>query len=140
MAIVTISNAKLSSLNAIKGGVFYAAGVFVIGFGLGIARTLFIAPLVSQEWAIMIELPVILTFSWLLCGRSVQKMQVSDKLFDRALMGTVALLFLICAELALWLLISSQPIASFFSRYGTPAGFIGLGGQLLFALFPLLKR
>ncbi len=137
---MTSSTTKQKTLNAIKGGVFYAFGVFAIGFGLGIVRTLFLLPFMPQEWAIMIELPVILTFSWLLCGRSVQKMQVSDKLFDRALMGTVALLFLICAELALWLLISSQPIASFFSRYGTPAGFIGLGGQLLFALFPLLKR
>jgi hypothetical protein len=52
------------------------------------------------------ELPLILTFSWLLCGRSVLRMQVSDKLVDRVVMGTVALLFLICAELVLYQLIS----------------------------------
>jgi hypothetical protein len=86
------------------------------------------------------ELPLILTFSWLLCGRSVLRMQVSDKLVDRVVMGTVALLFLICAELVLYQLISSEPTVKFFARYATLAGFIGLCGQLLFALFPLLKR
>jgi hypothetical protein len=85
------------------------------------------------------ELPGILGLSWVLCGRSITKMKVTPQISKRLVMGSVAFLLLISAELALWQIMFDTPTSAFFARYTNLAGIMGLGAQVLFALFPLLQ-
>jgi len=127
-------------LTSAKAGAFYAFGVFTAGIGLGIARNIFLSPLVNDRWAVTVELPIILALAWLLCGRTLKTIAVSNKTLDRILMGCVAFILLISAELMLWHLLLQGSTFEFFSRYRELAELIGLTGQLMFAVFPLLKN
>jgi hypothetical protein len=55
-------------------------------------------------------------------------------------MGGVALVLLLGAELGLSVLAFGRTIAEHLASYGSPAGALGLAGQVAFALFPLLRR
>ena len=136
---MTTLSKQPSMTNAVKGGILYAAGVFTIGFGLGVLRYLFLVPIVTETWAVFIELPIILSFSWMLCSRSTALLKVPEKAVDRLIMGMVAMLVLISAEFALWSMMFQEPTAGFFARYKEPAGMTGLMGQMVFAMFPLIQ-
>jgi len=58
----------------------------------------------------------------------------------RLAMGGVALVLLLGAELGLSVLAFGRTIAEHLASYGSPAGALGLAGQVAFALFPLLRR
>jgi hypothetical protein len=125
--------------SAVRGGLFYGAGVFIIGFGLGGVRTVAITPFLGSAWAVVVEVPIILGLSWLVCSRSILKLEVAKKVADRILMGLAAFIFLMSAELVLWLIMFDGTLPTFFARYTALAGIIGLIAQLLFALFPLMQ-
>ena len=57
--------------NAVKAGIVYFLAVFAIGFLLGTIRILWITPWLGDGAAVLLELPVILTASWLLCARLI---------------------------------------------------------------------
>ena len=54
--------------SSIKAGVAYAVTVFAIGFLLGTARVLLLAPRVGSTVAVLVETPVILAASWYVAG------------------------------------------------------------------------
>ena len=74
----------------LKAGSFYFLWVFGLGFVLGTIRTLFLAPIAGDLIAVLIELPVILTFAWILCARLIKRFEVSNDLASRASMGAIA--------------------------------------------------
>lgn len=123
----------------LKAGFFYFLWVFGLGFVLGTIRTLFMAPLAGDLISVLIELPVILTFAWILCARLIKRFEVSKDLASRASMGAIALALLMCAELALSLWLSGNSIAQYFEHFRTAHGAIGLAGQIAFAAFPVLQ-
>ena len=47
----------------------YAAIVFALGFGLGVVRQLFVAPVSGELIAVLVELPFMLLLSWLAASR-----------------------------------------------------------------------
>jgi hypothetical protein len=83
--------------------VWYFAVVFVLGFVLGVARTLAQAsiPTLDRVTAVLIELPIILTASWLICARLVKRFRVAPRVGVRLIMGGVALMLLLSADAAL---------------------------------------
>ena len=103
-------------------------------------RRLVLEPQLGRLPAVLIELPIILSVAWLVCRRLIVVFTVADKLPSRLQMGGVALVLLLLAELGLSLLVLQNSLAEHLQNYTTPAGFLGLGGQLLFAAFPLLTR
>lgn len=125
--------------NAVKGGVLYGLGGFAIGFGFGIARNVFLLPIFNDTLAVLMEVPLVLSLSWVLCVRSVVRMEVAHNALDRAIMGAIAFLLLIGAELLLWHVMFDYPTAAFFARYNGTAEMIGLAAQIGFALFPLIQ-
>ena len=54
-------------------------------------------------------------------------------------MGGVAFVFLILAEALLSFAVGRGPVA-YFASFGTPEGSLGLAGQVVFALFPWIRR
>lgn len=124
---------------AINAGLLYFVGVFAAGFAFGGIRLMLVVPAVGETWAVVIETPFILGLSWLLCVRAIRKFQVDTRTQSRLLMGAVAFVCLLVAEYVLWTGMFANPPATFLPRYQTLSGLIGLFGQLLYAVFPLLQ-
>jgi hypothetical protein len=131
----------MSAIKAtLQSALLYASGVFASGFALGAIRTMFLVPLWGELAGVLVELPIILTISWVLCGKATLKLQVPISFAYRLLMGLSAFAILLAAEYVLWFtFFSNSGSASFTAKYGTAAGAVGLAGQMLFALFPLLQ-
>jgi hypothetical protein len=106
---------------------------------LGTIRTLFLAPIAGDLIAVLIELPVILTFAWILCARLIKRFEVSNDLASRASMGAIAFALLMCAELALSLWLFGNSITGYSEHFRTAHGAVGLAGQITFAVFPVLQ-
>lgn len=114
----------------------YTATVFAAGFVLGAIRVFLLAPQVGALTAVLLELPLILAVSWAAAGRVLLRWPVASGGAPALLaMGALALALLLGAEAAL----AAATGRSFLAVLVTPEGLIGLGGQLLFALFPWLR-
>ncbi|QKS29286.1 MAG: hypothetical protein FAZ92_00958 [Accumulibacter sp.] len=124
-------------LKASQAGCRYFAGVFAVGFLLGVPRTLVLVPRVGEVVAVLIELPVILGASWLICGRILQ--QASLWRVAAVVMGASALALLLTAELSISMLLANRSLAAHLALYSETAHRLGLAGQLAFALFPVLQ-
>lgn len=122
-------------MTAVKAGTAYFALVFTAGFALGVVRVLLLAPRIGIFFAVLLELPVILTVSWIACGWILKRFAVSARADCRLVMGGVAFVLLIAAEVMLASAFGSSPSA-YLSSWATREGALGLAGQMVFALFP----
>ena len=86
------------------------------------------------------ELPLILVVSWRAVGWSVQKFDIPPRVTNRIIMGVVAFLVLMGAELTLSVVASGKTASEFVSEQlsSTPQ-LIGLTGQVLYGLFPIIE-
>lgn len=119
-------------------GATYFAAVFLVGFAAGIVRVLVLEPEVGELVAVALELPVILAASWFACATLIDWFEVDTSFGDRALMGTVAFFLLILAELGLSVA-SGGTASDFLLRFTDSPAQLGLIGQIIFALFPLIQ-
>ncbi len=118
-------------------GSAYFAGVFALGFALGVPRTLLLEPAIGATAAVLVELPLILGFSWWWCRRLLARRMLG--VGGRALMGGSAFALLMLAELALSTLLAGRTPGEHFALYAQARNLLGLAGQLAFAALPLLS-
>lgn len=112
----------------------YFAGVFALAFVVGIGRTLWLAPRVGAVAAVLAELPVILAVSWL-WSRHLLRRHPLPRRTQALAMGAAAFALLMAAERGLALLLG-QSAGQWLGSLATPAGALGLAGQLGFAAMP----
>lgn len=124
---------------AIAGTVYFAV-VFAIGFALGTVRTLWLVPRLGEELAVVIELPFMLAASWVVCGWVLRSRSVDARMGPRLLMGVVAFALLMLAEVGLSVVAFDRSPAEHVAELTTRRGLLGLAGQTVFALIPLLRR
>jgi hypothetical protein len=122
---------------ALIAGVAYVAATFTVGFGLGILRTLVVAPHVGALAATAIETPLILGASWLICRFLVGALAVPAEWPTRAVMGATAFALLMLVEATVAMLAFGQSLAGHLAHYGEPDKRLGLAAQIVFALMPL---
>jgi hypothetical protein len=115
----------------------YAIIVFSMGFILGTVRVLLLVPGLGETIAVIVEAPVILTASWFVCRWCV-RLSVRRTVAARSLMGLVALLVLMAAEIGMGALLG-RSLVDQLATYGSLAGAIGLAGQVIFAMFPVIQ-
>ena len=125
---------------AIRAGALYFALVFALGFVLGTIRTLFLEPSLGNLAAALIELPVMLAAAWAICGWVLRRTAVPPRTSERLAMGATAFLLLMIAELAVSVLLLGRTPAGHLATYRLFDKQLGLAAQLLFALFPLIRR
>jgi hypothetical protein len=113
----------------------YWATVFAFAFVLGTFRTLWLTPRLGDIAATLCELPLVLAASWLAARRITRRFGVSAPGAALA-MGLIAFALLMLAELALAQLLADQSPRQWAASLTTPAGLLGLAGQLGFALMP----
>lgn len=124
---------------ALRAGALYFTGVFALGFLFGAIRLMLLVPSLGELVAVLIELPVILSMAWLLCARAITRLNVPATPAARLVMGESAFLLLMLAEFALAIVGFGETPASYVSHWTTLPGAIGLAGQIVFGLFPLLQ-
>ena len=121
----------------IRAGIAYAATVFGIGFLLGTARVLLLAPRVGPTIAVLVETPVILAASWYVAAYWMQRLAVAAEIRTRILVGVVAFVTLMVLEVALSVSLFHRSAGEYLAGLLSPAGGIGLAAQVCFATFPL---
>ena len=126
-------------IKAVCAGVLYFLAMFAVGFVLGTIRVLMVMPGIGETAAVLVEMPVILTASWFVCGFLIRKFQVTRALFPRMMMGASALALLLAAETLLGLYGFDRGADEQLAHYATLAGAIGLAGQIVFGLFPVVQ-
>ena len=124
----------------LRAGTAYFVLVFLAGGTLGIGRTLLLEPSLDPIAATLIEMPLMLLLSWCLCGLVLKRLCVPPFLKARATMGGLAFLLLMTAELGLSLYAVGGTVSGPFDAYREPARLIGLAGQILYGLFPVIQR
>lgn len=123
----------------IAAGLRYFAIVFAVAFALGTIRTLWLTAAVGATMAVVIEVPLILAVSFVAARAIVVRDR--DLTRGRALgIGAIAFALLMLAESSLSLLVFGTSLAIWFKAQMHLPGAIGLLGQLLFALMPLIAR
>ncbi|MEQ9487368.1 MAG: hypothetical protein RIM72_00060 [Alphaproteobacteria bacterium] len=127
-----------SLFRAAAAGAAYFGAVFAIGFVLGTLRVFIVMPAVGETAAVAIELPVILTLSWLVCRWLIVRVVVAPELAPRLVMGGLAFGMLMAAELGLSAFVFGRTFADHLAHYRTFSGLLGLAGQIAFAAFPAL--
>ena len=127
-------------MRALRAGVAYFALVFALGFAFGTVRTLLLArfPEIGRFAAVLVELPFLLTASWLICHHVIRRLAVPDTLRARAITGAVAFALLMLAEAVLDALLAGATLAGHFAQYLEPSHALGLAGQVAFGLMPLI--
>src|SRR5215831_14613693 len=96
---ICLNSSHRASVRELKAALVYFASVFAVGFALGPARTLLLAPHIGATLAVLLELPIILFASWLLCRWVLRRFSVERGLEHRIAMGAVAFALLMSAEL-----------------------------------------
>jgi hypothetical protein len=124
---------------AVRAGVVYVAILFAVGFVLGTLRVLVLLPRLGELGAVLLELPVVLGLSWVVCGRLVSRFRVPPGLRHRLAMGGTAFGLLMIAELLVSLLAFGRSPAEHLAGYRSWTGSLGLAAQLVFAALPLVR-
>jgi hypothetical protein len=124
---------------ALKAGVLYFAIVFAAGFGLGALRVTVIAPLLGETGAVLLELPVMLTLSWIVCAWLVRRQGVPGAAAARVAMGVSAFALLMAAEAGVSVFAFGRSLVEHFEAYRAATAQIGLAAQVAFLAFPLLQ-
>jgi hypothetical protein len=126
-------------MTTFRAGIAYFAAVFAVGFLLGVIRVLFIIPRVGEMTAVLIEGPVILSISWIFCGRLLRRFAVPEAIGSRLAMGAIALILTLTAELGISLFLAGRTLPEHLELYRLTHVQIGLAAQTVFALFPAIQ-
>jgi hypothetical protein len=115
----------------------YFASVFSIGFLLGVARTLWVAPRLGERVAEVVEMPVMVAASFLF-ARALMSRAGAVGLRDAALVGLAALALLLCAELAVVAFVRGQTLTDYVGSRDPVSGAAYVLALLLFAAMPAM--
>lgn len=126
--------------HAVRAGSIYFTIVFAAGFALGTVRVLLLVPRFGPLTSVLLELPLMLAVSWMACGWVVRRFQVPPRIPPRLAMGAIAFALLMLAEVILSVAVFGSSMSDYLRDLTTMHGLVGLGGQILFALFPLARR
>lgn len=124
---------------AVWAGALYFGCVFAVGFVLGTARVLVVAPRLGELLATLVELPVILVAAWLISLWLTRWLAVPREPAARWVMGSIAFALLMVAEAVLAAALLGVSLGEHVGRYRQLPEAIGLAGQVAFALLPLAQ-
>jgi hypothetical protein len=129
---------RMPLLRPALAGTTYFALAFSVAFVLGAVRVTLIEAIIGQIIAVMLEVPLMLAVSWVACRWVLARWRIEPRIFDRLVMGAVAMVLLLAAELGLSMMMSGRTVAEHFALYRQLDVQIGLVAQIGYGLFPLL--
>lgn len=127
-------------LTTLTAAIRYFLLVFAAGFVFGTIRTLTTADTPDARlMAVVVELPAILVVSWLACAHATRRYAVPPTTVERLAMGGLAFALLMLAELLLDVVLAGKTAREHFEAYAEASHQLGLAGQAVFALIPLIQ-
>lgn len=120
----------------VKAGAVYCAAVFMLGFAMATVRVLVLAPIIDQLPATVVELPIMLIASWLICVWTIRRFDVPSELGARGAMGAIAFALLIAAETIVGVVGFERTMEQQLASYRETASMLGLMAQIAITLFP----
>ena len=124
-------------MSVFKASIIYFGLVFAAGFSLGVVRTIWIAPLIGERTAEIVETPVMIVLSFLAARFVVGRMK-APSLAHRLEVGGLALLLLVLCEVGVVVLIRQQSLAEYVANRDPVAGVVYLVALAVFAAAPAL--
>jgi hypothetical protein len=124
---------------SVLAGLTYFGCVFAVGFALGVVRTVLIVPLLGETVAVAMELPIILAVAWIVSRWLTRRLEVPARLLPRAEMGVTAFILLMAGELSISSLLAGRGLIEHLQLYREASHMLGLAGQIVFPLFPILQ-
>jgi hypothetical protein len=121
----------------VKAASAYVLPVFAAAFVLGAVRVTLVAPQTGPLLAVALEVPLVLALSWVVAGRVLSRWPLTSN--RRPALALLAFAILMLLELATALVFGQTPL-QFLTAMTTPAGALGLAGQIGFALIPLVRQ
>ena len=121
----------------VKAAFAYLIPIFAAAFVIGAVRVTLVAPALGAFAAVALEVPLVLALSWAMAGRVLHRWPFRRG--QRAGMALLAFAGLMLLELVTALAFGQTP-AQFLAAMTTPAGALGLAGQIGFALIPLVRQ
>lgn len=147
---------KMQLMELLPHAVQYSGSVFVVGFVFGVIRNVWANSVIGEDVAIMIEIPLMLTASWIIWQRialSIEKTYVvvcdgdfcrreKKKLLSLEVLqlGSLSFLYLMVYEFVLGKILVGETIASFIMKILRYPNYIGLIGQIGFGLIPVIRH
>lgn len=119
--------------------VYYAVGIFAVGFVLGTIRTLLLAPRIGALAAVAAEVPVMLLLAWFYCRWLIHRLGINSNRAPLLLWGLLAFFLLMAIEFTASVLVFKQTAPQFWGNLQTPAGILGLAGQFMFGIIPAIQ-
>ena len=113
----------------------YWAGGLTLGFMLGTARVLWVAPRLGELGAVAAEVPLMLGAGWWWARIVLRHARLPD-LRSARWMGALAFAVLLVSECALAALLFGTPPPQWARALAAPAGLLGLAAQAVWALLP----
>jgi hypothetical protein len=123
---------------ALIAGVVYFLLLFSLGFGLGTVRVVFVAPRVGELVATLAELPVMLSAAYFTCRWVLRHWHVPPTAGTRWTMVVWFLAQLMFFETLLGAALFGRPVTEQWAALTTTAGMLGLSGQIVAAILPVL--
>lgn len=124
----------MKGFTPIRAGLVYGFAAFALGFVLGIARTIAVAPRIGAFAAVAVEIPFMLAACLPLAGWCLRKWSVTRP-GPALVLGFTGFAALIACEVLLGLALG-QSLEEIGAAMARPPGMLGLAGQGLFALIP----
>ncbi len=124
---------------AMLAGCSYFGIVFAVGFLLGVLRVLFLIPRLGETAAVLLELPLLLTLSWMVCEWLTAHFDIPTAFSLRLAMGALAFAVLMLAELGGSTIGFGRSLSEHLEQYRRIPGLLGLAGQIAFAIFPVIQ-
>lgn len=119
----------------VKAALAYTLPVFAMAFVIGALRVTLVAPQTGPLIAVALEVPLILALSWVVAGRVLTRWPD----ISHPALALLAFTILMLLELATALAFGQTP-GQFLAGMTTPAGALGLAGQIGFALIPFVRQ
>ena len=122
----------------LKAGGLYFLLVFGAGFVFGVVRELLVVPRVGVMWAELLETPFMLVAIVVSARWVVRRMCVSGAAAARLVMGLVALVLLLAAEVGMVLQLRGMTLAGYLEGREPVSGTVYLVMLALYAAMPWL--
>jgi hypothetical protein len=120
----------------IKGALLYFAAVFGAGFMLGTVRILLVVPRIGVRSAELLETPLMIIISVFAARWAVRHAGIQNSRRDRLSMGSLALIFMLAAELAMTVVLRNESIVDAIANRDSISGTAYLFALALFGLMP----
>jgi hypothetical protein len=122
----------------LKAPFVYFLLVYLAGFAFGTIRELWIAPLIGQSNALLIELPIMAVISYFAARFVMDRTPKAKAPGDRLFIGCMAFIFLLIVEDAMSYILRGISIFTLWADFEWTAAIANIVGLVLFMLMPSL--